>query len=66
MARDFSTYTSDTQYSDHLQSLANFYKRDPRNLIKHLKDEGYSDERIAGILHISRQAMKQKYWPLEE
>jgi len=70
MARDFSIYTSDTQhnsdYNKHLDGLTKFYKRDPKRLISHLKQENYSDARIAEILKMSRQAMKRKYWPLEE
>ena len=68
MARDYSIYTPDTQseYKTHIDGLARFYKRDPRNLIAHLKKMNYSDQKIADIMGISRQAMYKKYWPINE
>lgn len=41
--------------------IANFYKRDPIALIRHLREIGYTDTKIAKILNLSRQVTKRKY-----
>jgi hypothetical protein len=44
-----------------LHEWADLYKRPTQNLINHLRQEGYSDARIARIIGISRQALNIQY-----
>ena len=50
-----------SQYKKIQQALANFYKVPTVRLITFLRQEGYSDTKIAEIMGISKQAVGQSF-----
>lgn len=53
--------TPNQTYSRLLKEWAELYKTPTKKLINHLREQGYSDSKIARILNVSRQNVQIVY-----
>lgn len=53
------------EFNDIMKRLTDFYQKNERLLVYHLYDIGYTMEKVAGILDVSKQSISVQY-PKEE
>jgi len=50
-----------TQYNQILKSIADYYSSETKLLVAHLYEQGYSLQKVADILGVSRQAIDNRF-----